>query len=100
MAVTVNRSDRFPVGTVVKAYPRAARQFGGHPGGASVEEHAVAADGSCGPFTLLTADQPYTLYALVGEAHRYVDVEDSSFTAPAPGLIERVDERRAAAGVE
>ena len=100
MAVTVSRPDRFPVGTVVKAYPRAARQFGGKPGAASVEEHTVAADGTLAAFTTLTADTPYTLYALVGEAHRYVDVEDSSFTAPPTALISRIDERRVALGVE
>jgi hypothetical protein len=100
VAITVNRSDRFPVGTSVGAYPRAAHIVGGHPAGAAVETHVVAADGSCGPFTLLAADQQYVLYALVEGASRYLDVEDSSFTAPPTGLIERIDERRAAAGVE
>lgn len=100
MAITVNRSDRFPVGTSVGAYPRAAHVVGGHPVGAAVETHVVAADGSVGPFTLLTADQQYLLYGEVEGAHRYIDVEDSSFTAPPTGLIERIDERRVAAGIE
>lgn len=98
MAVTVNRSDRFPVGTVVKAYPAAARQFGGRPAGPSAEEHTVAADGSCGPFTLLTADQPYVLFAEVSGGSRYLGVSDSTFTALGT-LQERIKARQEAAGV-
>lgn len=98
VAVTVNRSDRFPVGTAVKAYPATSRQFGGRPGAPSVEEHTVAADGSCGPFTLLTADRAYVLYAEVGAANRYVEVCDSGFTALGT-LHERIKARQEAAGV-
>lgn len=97
VSVTVNRSDRFPVGTSVGAYPRSGTQRGGHPSGVATETHVVGATGSCGPFTGLTADTPYTLYAEVEGAHRYVDVSDSTFTAPG-NLRERIAAKRAAVG--
>lgn len=99
MALTLNRSDRFPVGTSVGAYPRRAHVVGGRPVGAAVETHTVDAAGSL-TFTTLTADEPYCLYALVGEANRYLDVADSGFTEPPTGLIERIDQKRVAAGIE
>lgn len=99
MSLVVNQSDRFPVGTSVGAYPRAARHADQHPSATALETKTVAADGSL-TFTTLTADAPVTLYAKIGEADRYVDVSDSTFTAPAPGLIERIDAFRTANGVE
>lgn len=98
MAITVKRSDRFPVGTSVGAYPAAAKHIGLHPAGAAIETHVVDAAGACGPFTLLEADLPYVLYAEVGETHRYLSVEDSTFTALGT-LHERVVARQEAAGV-
>lgn len=98
VSVTVNRSDRYPVGTTVKAYPGASRHFGGRPGAPSVEEHVVAAAGSCGPFTLLTANVPYVLHAEVEGLNRYLSVSDSGFTAPGT-LKERIKARQEAAGV-
>lgn len=98
VSVTVNRSDRYPVGTTVKAYPAASRHFGGRPGAPSVEEHVVASDGSCGPFTTLTADAEYVLYAEVGGEHRYLSLSDSTFAAPGT-LKERIKARQEAAGV-
>lgn len=98
VSVTVNRCDRFPAGTTVKAYPGASRHSGGPPGAPSVEEHVVAESGSCGPFTLLTADLPYVLYAQVAGVDRYLAVSDSTFTAPGT-LKERIKARQEAAGV-
>jgi len=99
MAVTIYRSDRYPVGTSVGAYPRPNRVREAHPSGTAAETNVVAADGSLGPYTTLTKDRPYVLYAEVEGAHRYVEIEDSSFTPPAPGLIERITARREALGI-
>lgn len=97
MSVTINRCDRFPVGASVGAYPRGGRKQGGHPSGVAVETHVVASNGSCGPFTLLTAETPYAAYAEVEGNHRYVDMMDSAFVAPGT-LKERIKAKREAAG--
>lgn len=97
MAVTVNRSDRYPVGTSVSAYPGAARQFGGKPGAPAVETHVVASDGSLGPFTTLTPNVRYVLYAEVSGENRYIGISDSTFVAPGT-LKERLQAKREAVG--
>jgi hypothetical protein len=97
MAVTVKRSDLFPVGTSVSAYPAAAAHFGLHAAGAATETHVVDAAGACGPFTTLTADQPYVLFAAVGGEQRYLEISDSDFTELGT-LAERIAARRVAVG--
>lgn len=87
VSVTIaNRSDRYPVGTEVGAYPRRAKQFGSAPSGEAVETHTVGADGKLGPYTTLTADTPYVLYAAPGGVNRYLDIEDS--TQPAESTLQ------------
>lgn len=96
MALIVNRSDRFPVGTSVGAYPRANRKFGGAPSGEALETHVVNAAGAL-EYTTIPQGVPYTLYAFVAGEHRYVDVEESTWTAPGD-LKERVQAKREEVG--
>lgn len=98
VSLVVNRSDRFPVGQSVKAYLAGARHHDGPPAGPAVETQTVAADGSL-TFTTLTADVDYVLYALVSGEHRYLNVEESTFTAPAAFVIDRINDFRTANGV-
>ena len=105
----VNRSDRFPVGTSVGAYPSQGRKHEGKPAGAVTEAATVAADGSL-TYTSLLEGRPYQLYALVEGEHRYVRVEgpqsvatplqswDGRTAAPRYTLSERVRLRRTLAG--
>lgn len=98
--VTVSRSDRWPIGTTVGAYPAGARQFGTKPSGTALEEHAVDATGKL-TFTTLSEDVPYVLYAGVTEEgvtkHRYLGLlfEKPSLFA---SLRERISRRRTLAG--
>lgn len=77
-AITLQASDRFPVGTSVGAYTRAAwpgastsNPDAAAPSGAAVETQNVAADGSL-TFTTLTDAVVYFAYAQVGGQHRLV----------------------------
>lgn len=97
MAVSTNRCDRFPVGTTVGLYLANARHIGLHATGSPLEEHVVASDGSCGPFTTLEAGVQYCLYAQVGEAHRYLSISDEGFTDPGT-LAARIQAKREAVG--
>jgi hypothetical protein len=71
--ITAARSDIFPVGTSVGAYPGNARQPGQAASAAAIASATVAADG-----TLTITDAgilsltPYVLYASVGGEHRYL----------------------------
>lgn len=62
----LNRSDVFPVGTTVGAYPNANPATGhdGAPPGAATESQAVGAAGTA-TFTTLATDTPYIFAALV-----------------------------------
>lgn len=93
--MTIKRSDRFPVGTSVGAYPAANRKRAGKPSGVAAETHVVNSAGTLGPFTTLTADTSYVLYAEIEGEHRYVNLEDSSFTEPGT-LKERLAARQEA----
>lgn len=98
VSVTIKRSDQFPIGTSVSAFPAAARKFGGKPSGPATETHVVDSLGALGPFTLLVPDTSYVAYAEVEGKHRYVNLEDSSFVEPGT-LMQRVKARQEAAGV-
>lgn len=68
----LRRSDVFPVGTVVGAYPvTSPPAVDGPPGGATTETATVAADGSA-TFTTLAADRVYTFAAQVAGTWRRV----------------------------
>ncbi|HEY4451031.1 MAG TPA: hypothetical protein VGN13_05505 [Solirubrobacteraceae bacterium] len=89
-SVTCTRSDVFPNGTVIKAYPRvgfhSAQQ--GAPSAASVAE-ATMSSGTC-TFEGLGAGQEYTLYAEVGGKDATLAVQAPANTAvvAATGLPE------------
>lgn len=92
-SVTCTRSDLFPNGTVIKAYPRVSFHPSqqGAPSGASVAEATMTA-GTC-EFAGLTAGQEYTLYAEVGGKDAVLAVQAPASTAiiastglPEPGL--------------
>jgi hypothetical protein len=98
VTITVNRSDLFPIGTVVKAYAAAGRKFGGSPSGALLAEGTVGATGK------LEVSVPertkMVLYAFVEEKHRNLTVgnpEDPQlgFTGT---LKQRLRRRRVLAG--
>lgn len=97
MAVTVKRSDVFPVGTSVGLFPAAARHNDLKAVGTALASATVDAAGACGPFTP-TADLPHVLYAEVAGEHRYVGVADSDFTALGT-MRERIEAKQTAAGV-
>ena len=76
--ITLNRSDLFPVSTVVGIYDAPIPANGGAPGAAAVTTGTVDAAG------LLTIDNTslaslkgYTAYALVGSEHRYARVRST-----------------------
>lgn len=74
-SITCTRSDLFPNGTVVKAYPRSTLHTGqgGVPSGASVGEATMTS----GTLTIegLSAGQEYTLYAEVSGKDQYLGVQ-------------------------
>ncbi len=76
MALVVNRSDFYPVGTSVGVWPRVARASSGPPAGAAIETAVVAHNGSL-TFTGLTAGELYVLYANVGGEDRYLAVAEA-----------------------
>lgn len=71
MNFTLQREDRFPSGTTVYVYPRAAWRPDTSPSGASVTSAAVN-DGAA-IFTDLDEGGRYVAYAQVGGEHRYVN---------------------------
>lgn len=80
MSVTVNisRSDRFPIGTVVKAYPVNARQLNGPPAGPSIAEATVGATGVLS--IAIPAKSQAMLYAEVAGVPTYLRVADPTRT--------------------
>jgi hypothetical protein len=99
VSLVVNRPDVFPVGISVSAYPAAAFHDKIHAAGTATETQTVANDGSL-TFTTLSAEGTFVLYAEVAGKDRYVQCANQSFTAPPTGLIERIKERREAAGIQ
>ena len=86
--VTVNRSDRFPVGTEVGAYPLSSRHWGGKPSGAAAVSATVASNGSL-TINLPEASVPYVLYAEVAGEHRYLNARSEAFAEPSAKQLER-----------
>jgi hypothetical protein len=80
--VTLEVSDRFPVGTSVKAYLARGALLGNAPSGAVLATEVVASDGTL-EFTGLDAEQEFVAYALVAASHRYVHF--TTFGTPAVG---------------
>jgi hypothetical protein len=99
VSLVVNRPDVFPVGISVSAYPAAAAHDKIHAAGTATETHTVASDGSL-TYTTLSAEGTYVLYAEVAGKDRYIQCANQSFTPPPTGLIERIKERREAAGIQ
>lgn len=95
--VVVKRSDKFPIGTTVGAYPRNAATQDGPPSGQPVQTAVVASDGSL-TFTGLTAEAAYVLYASVNGETRRVSVWNSKYVAPPVSLLARIQQQREAVG--
>lgn len=94
----INRSDVYPVGTVVSVYPAAAakRLSGGKPSGTALTSGTVDAAGQL-TFTI-PGKTAYALWAEVAGEHRVIRGGDPTPDAPAPTLRERLKERRVLAG--
>jgi len=96
MALVINRSDKFPVGTAVKAFTGPAnRHHEGKPSGTALAEATVAANGTLTFPTL--APGLYSLFAEVNGLPANMLAGSESFTAP-PRLKERISRLRAALG--
>jgi len=97
MAQIIQRSDRFPVGTQVKAFAGATPAQQGKPAGPVVETATVDALGRLA-FNGLTAGVLYTLYAEVaGAVVKVTTMVSEPFTSTST-LQQRVRARRLAAG--
>lgn len=92
--LTCSRSDLFPVGTVVKAYPMAGRVTGAKPSGASEGEGTVDATGKLA----IALEGRYVLAAEVASVWRQLVVSSFEFLDPG-NLQERIAARRARNGV-
>lgn len=99
VSLVVNRSDIFPVGTSVKAYPASDTHDKVGPSGTATETQTVQNDGSL-TFTTLSTEGTFVLWAEVAGKDRYVQCANQSFTAPPTNLVERIKERREAAGIQ
>lgn len=93
----VKRSDRFPVGTEVGAYPKRNRIYGGKPSGTPLATATVAADGSL-TFAGVNEREPLVLWAEVGGEHRYLGSEGPAPVTPPETLKQRITSRRALVG--
>ena len=89
VTITTNRSDLFPIGTVVKAYPAGGRMFAGKPSGASLAEATVDATGKLE--VTIPERTKAVLYALVESKHRNLIVGD--LTDPSLSFIGTLQER-------
>lgn len=81
----LKRSDIFPIGTSVGAYPASARLAGDRDAApaaaAAVESQTVDAAGTA-TFVALAADTDYLFYALVGGQHRMTRGRTKTVTGP------------------
>lgn len=76
--LTINRSDLFPVGTTVSVRPFGARRDGQGPSGAELATGTVSADGSLSiTDSDIVSGTRFTLYAQVGNEHRYADARST-----------------------
>lgn len=80
--LVLSRSDLFPVGTSVGAYPAGAAppSHDGPPAGAALESQTVASNGTA-TFTTLSNDTAYVFAATVGGASRKVQARLSDSVA-------------------
>lgn len=98
VTIKINRSDRFPIGTVVAVYPsRALARGGTKPAGSPLSEATVAADGSL-TFSVPTGTA-WVLFAEVASEGRALRGGDPTPDLVLPTLRERRARRRALAGV-
>lgn len=95
-ALAVNRSDVFPVGTTVKAYPVATRATSAKPAGPATAEAVVDATGK---WEVDVETGRYVLHAEVAGEQRQLVADNRAF-AGRPPLRDRIASRRIAAGVE
>src|SRR5215471_7702504 len=95
--LTVRRSDLFPVGTEVGAYPARNRVHGGKPSGTATATATVAADGSL-TIAGVPEREALTLWALVAGVNRYLDPAVSAPPPPYQTLKQRISKRRALVG--
>jgi hypothetical protein len=99
MSLVIRRSDRFPVGTTVKAFAGATnRHHEGKPSGTATAEATVAADGSL-TFATLAAGGLYTLNAEVAGVQVNLLAAASSPFAALGTLRERIAAKRRALSV-
>jgi hypothetical protein len=93
MAVFLKSSERYPVGTTVKAFPwvNAHESAATRPSGTALAEATVAANGSL-TFSGL-GDGLYSLFAEVGSDPRTVKIGSGTFP-PYRTLRERIASRR------
>lgn len=97
MALTVKRSDKFPVGTAVSAFsPPLNRHHEGKPSGVALATATVDASGTLSFPTL--GEAIFNLWAEVGGANANLRAGSEEFTAPGT-LRARLAARRLAAGV-
>lgn len=94
--LVVTDNQRFPVGTVVSAYPQAASHHG-QVFGAAVESQTVQANGSL-TFTTLVDGVGYALAATVNGTFVRMRVIKASLSVAGTTWKARVAARRAAAG--
>jgi len=97
MALVVRRSDKFPVGTTVKAFAGAPgnRHHEGRPSGTAAAEATVAGDGSL-TFSTLAAGL-FSLWAEVAGTNANLMAGSEGFTAPGT-LRQRIAAKRLAVG--
>jgi len=95
--LTIKRSDRYPVGTVVSAYPKSSRVYSGKPAGTALATATVAADGSL-TFTGLNEREPLVLWAEVAGESRYLGSEAPAPVTPPETLKQRIQKRRVSVG--
>lgn len=98
MALIVKRSDKFPVGTSVKAFAAVGgenRHHEGQPSGTVLATETVAANGTLTYPTL--AEGLYQLFAVVNGSNANMLVGSQEFTAPGT-LQERIARVRLALG--
>lgn len=98
MALVVKRSDRFPIGTTVKAFAGIGgsnRHQDGRPSGPILEEATVDATGKL-EFAGL-GESIYSLWAIVGGENRNLTAGGIGYTAPGT-LKERLAAKRAEVG--
>ncbi len=95
--LSIRRSDKFPVGTVVKAFPGPEnRHYEGKPSGTATAEATVDTSGRL-QFTTLP-EGIWRLWAEVAGTNANLEAANITWTLPGT-LKQRIAARQAAAGV-